>query len=44
MAELIVKDLTVEFQAATRIVRAVRSASFSVASGERVALVGESGS
>lgn len=44
MAELIVKNLAVEFQTATRIIRAVRDASFSVASGERVALVGESGS
>lgn len=44
MAELIVKNLAVEFQTATRIIRAVRDVSFSVASGERVALVGESGS
>ena len=44
MTDLIVKNLAVEFQTATRIIRAVRDVSFSVASGVRVALVGESGS
>lgn len=44
MADLNVKDLSIDFRTATRVIHAVRRISFNVGNGERVALVGESGS